>query len=310
MSLKFQNYNSQKIHNNKKYFDENIRSLTLRQVRWMQEHLASSENVSFLNMGSNDLYEELIGQLVRRENFKDLVTDAYSKMSYSLIPEMHFGWLINNLRGQIFTLIILYSENNYKYFDKNINNLMNGIYQFFDNKNSKDNKDHVDSKTLFLNNIEKIWFSIFNNENYSKWLSENDKDHIKWVKDYLLKTGVCNNIIHDGVSHKDIRSHVLASLDLIDYPRSNLAVNSYITFTSSDRKEIFIDKMKRAWSQQKYRDAGKTKKPYHLPLTKQTHDRLEKMAKIKGLSQTAMLDILINSEYQLRFIDIDGNELY
>lgn len=307
MSLKFKNENSQKMFNDKKYFDENIRSLTLRQIRWMQKYLASSKNTSFLSMGSNDPYEELIYQLSRQEDFKNLVTDAYLKMSYNLVPEQHFAWLINNLRGQIFTLNVLFKDNNYDYFDKNINNLMNGIYQFFDNK---ENKDNVESKILFLNDIEKRWFIVFNNENYSNWLSESDKDHIKWVKDYLLKAGVCNNLIHDGASHKDIRSHVLASLDIIDYPVSNLGINNFINFKSSDRKEIIIDKMKRAWSQQKYRDAGKTKKAYHLPLTKQTHNRLEKMAKIKGLSQTAMLDILINSEYQLRFLDRDGNELY
>ena len=75
-------------------------------------------------------------------------------------------------------------------------------------------------------------------------------------------------------------------------------------------RNLFIDKMKRAWSQKKYRNAGKTKQPYHLPLTKHTKARLEKMAKVKGLSETALLDILINSEYQLKFLDVDGSELY
>ena len=81
-------------------------------------------------------------------------------------------------------------------------------------------------------------------------------------------------------------------------------------YVPSPERTLFVDKMKRAWSQQKYRDAGKTKKPYHLPLTKNTKDRLEKMAQVKGLSETAMLDILINRSYEMEYVDIDGKDLY
>lgn len=106
------------------------------------------------------------------------------------------------------------------------------------------------------------------------------------------------------------RAANLASLDLIDIDNYRVVIDKGFVPRETANKELVIDKMKRAWSQQKYRNAGKTKKPYHLPLTKKTRARLEKMAKVQGLSETAMLDILINRLYELDYIDVDGKDLY
>ena len=307
MSINYSSEMHQRRFDNKVYFDKNVRSLTKREVIWMQEYLASNKNIRFSSVGSTNRHEELIGQLSRDDNFRDYFEESYTEMMYKIIPDKEFNWLKNNLRGQIFALNILFFEKVYRYFDMNNKDLIDEIYRFFDNKI---NNDNADNKINFLNKIERIWFSISKKDNYSKWINESNKEHIEWTRDYLKKAGIYNELIRDRVSLKEIRSHILASLDLIDYPVFNEAKNSYINHVSTDRKERIIDKMKRAWSQQKYRDAGKTKKSYHLPLTIQTHARLEKMAKVNSLSQTAMLDILINSEYNLKFLDIDGNEIY
>ena len=307
MSLRFNNEKSQVRFSNKIYFDKNIRFLTERQVKWMQTYLAYKVNVSFSSNGSSDRHEELMNQLSRHENFKDYVSDAYSEMTYKLVPEQNFEWLVDNLRSQIFVLNILSKEKGYIYFDINSNNLMEEIYSFFDNK---DNTNNLESKMLLLNDMQKRWSSIIRSENYSKWLVESDVSHIEWTKDYLKKAGIYNNSVRNDKFPKETRNHILASLDLIDHPVSEIMNDNYINYRSSDRKEIIIDKMKRAWSQQKYRSAGKTKKAYHLPLTKKTKAKLEKMAQVQGLSETAMLDILIDRFYDLDYVDVDGKELY
>jgi len=307
MTLKFDNNYSQIVYNNKSYFDKSIRSLTERQVKWMQIYLASKVNVSFSSNGSSDRHEELIKQLSRHKNFKDYVYHASLEMNNNLIPENNFEWLIDNLRGQIFILNILNKEKSYIYFDINNNNLMEEVYRFFD---SKDNTNSLESKLFLLSDIQKRWYFIIKSESYSKWLVESDILHIEWTKDYLKKAGIYNNLVRSDKSPKETRSHILASLDLIDHPVSEIMNDNYINYRLSDRKEIIIDKMKRAWSQQKYRSAGKTKKAYHLPLTKKTKAKLEKMAQVHGLSETAMLDILINRFYELDYVDVDGKELY
>ena len=288
------------------YFDKHIRSLSERQVTWIQSYL-TKENASFIHIGSTGRHEELIRQLRRHEDFRDLVDESYLAMTKNFVSERHFEWLIDNLRGQIFVLNVLYLEHNYHSFDRSSSNLMGEIYLFFDNKNSI---THVDNKISLLNNMEQRWRIVFEKENYSKWLNEKNIEQIEWTREYLKKDGKYNDLVKNIFSEKEIRDVILASLDLIDYPDFNEYKNNYISHISSDRKERIIDKMKRAWSQQKYRDAGKTKKAYHLPLTKKTKAKLEKMAQVQGLSETAMLDILINRFYELDYVDVDGKELY
>lgn len=306
MSLYSNNPDTQRRFSNDAYFEKNIRSLSERQIKWIQSYL-TKENISFIDIGSPNRHEELIRQLCRYENFKDLIDESYSAMSKNLVPERNFKWLIDNLRGQIFALNILYSEHRYNSFDQSSSNLMSEIYLFFDNKN---NIAHIEYKINLLDNMEQRWHIVFEKDNYSKWLDVNNKEQIEWTRDYLKKYRMYINLIRDRVSHKEIRSISLASLDLIDYPAFNEIKSSYIRHISTDRKERIIDKMKRAWSQQKYRNAGKTKKPYHLPLTKKTEGRLAKMAQVQGLSETAMLDILINRFYELEYVDVDGRDLY
>lgn len=303
MALYYNHRDSQIKYDNRSYFDKNIRSLSERQVRWLQEYLASKKSVSFSNIGATDRHQALINALAHHENFRELVNESYSKMSHSLIPEVHFKWVSDSLRAQIFALHILSSEYRYN-FDQNSHDLMNELYYFFDDKN---NTSHIDNKMILLNNIKKRWYVVFEKDNYSKWLAETNEEQIEWTRDYLRKDGRYNYLGRNTSLHEEIRSHILAALDIVDYPINDKEIENYV---QSDRKERIIDKMKRAWSQQKYRSAGKTKKAYHLPLTKKTKAKLEKMAKVQGLSETAMLDILINRFYELDYVDVDGQELY
>ena len=148
------------------------------------------------------------------------------------------------------------------------------------------------------------------NSNYDKWLNDNEERQLKWAANYLVEKKLIVNVSNLENSKVELKAIVLSSLDLIDYPSRIEVRDKNYSYKMSANKEIIIDKMKRAWSQQKYRDAGKTKKPYHLPLTKNTKARLKKMAQVQGLSETAMLDILINRFYELDYVDVDGKDLY
>lgn len=297
----------QVIQENRLYFNKNFNSLSERQVIWVQEYLVAKGEVRFIHVGSTDRYEELIGQLVSDENCKELMHEAYQAMSYSLVPDESFVWLTDNLRAQIFTLNILAMEYDYNDFNKNNNKLLEEVYLFFDRK---DNKDSVSNKIMLLEDMHQRWHEVYKKDNYSKWLKKYDKNQIEWAQDYLKKLGKANNVVKDREPIEEIRIFILATLDLIDYPAYNKERNAYSSYILSDRKERVIDKMKRAWSQQKYRDAGKTKKPYHLPLTKNTKSRLAKMAQVQGLSETAMLETLINRSYELDYVNADGKDLY
>ncbi|MDN6275298.1 MAG: hypothetical protein L0J53_02475, partial [Psychrobacter sp.] len=160
----------------------------------------------------------------------------------------------------------------------------------------------VDYKRGVTEAIKDAWHILESNDNYSKWLKTADLD---WVYNYLVERDLYQYDLEKYVGNNNRELRLLASLDAID-----IKLEQGQSYTHSPNKTIIIDKMKRAWSQQKYRDAGKTKKPYHLPLTKKTKARLKKMAQVQGLSETAMLDIVINRFYELDYVDVDGKDLY
>jgi len=75
-------------------------------------------------------------------------------------------------------------------------------------------------------------------------------------------------------------------------------------------KSQFIERMRKSWSQQKFRDAGKTKTKHHLPLTKQAKRNLKKLALFKNKSESEILEELINESYLLEMCDDEGKALY
>ena len=100
-------------------------------------------------------------------------------------------------------------------------------------------------------------------------------------------------------------TQIKASIDAMDILNS-----SNITLEMSSEKLLFLDKIRRAWSQKSFRDAGKTKTQYHLPLTKVAKARLDKMSALCNKSQAATLNDLINEAYLKKYIDEEGKDKY
>lgn len=295
------------IIDNKEYFDEHIRSLSERQVYWLQVYFTKKVGISFLSTRSNNLHEELINQLAKLKDFKKVTYEACMEMSHTLVPDEYFQQIKKSLRVQVFFLKVLIDEHNYNIDKVDTKNTISAIYYYFDRK---ENNQKLESKKILIDDVVLRYKDIISDENYTKWLSSHEVEGLFWTYKYLNSRNLIVKINNNIDSNEELKDIMLASLDLIDYPSRIEIRDKNYSYKMSANKEIIIDKMKRAWSQQKYRDAGKTKKPYHLPLTKKTKARLEKMAQVQGLSETAMLDILINRFYELDYVDVDGKDLY
>lgn len=305
MAVNFRDPIDQRIYDNRHFFDKKVKSLTDREVKWVQSYLYGKWNVNFYSLGSNSPHEKFIRRLAEQEDFREVFYNAYNKMQYKLLPEEYFEWIKNNIRAQIFILEILSKKNNYYTNDIYGKNYIYAIYNFFDYNDNRLYKNRI-----ILDGIKKLWLTVRSVEKYSEWLKENDFKKISWANNYLSEKGLLIKSANNFTSIKEKREKILVSLDLIDIDAFQAVIDKESIFEEIANKTIIIDKMKRAWSQQKYRDAGKTKKPYHLPLTKKTKARLEKMAQVQGLSETAMLDILVNRFYELDYVDVDGKDLY
>lgn len=305
-----------RLRGNTVFFDKNIRSLSFREVVFLRNYFEEERLLQFkniVNASQVDLKESLIRSLSQYKDFETLTQTALSDMASQLVPQDRFKWLVNDIRAQAFVLGVADKEKLILGTPRGFSeDLMAEIYKLFDGQALRDSFFSVEKKLGVLNEIYVSWQKALEFDNYTKWLELGDEKKIAWTRNYLRSKGVYMTMNINPLDTKKVRAVLLASIDLMELhininsqgPRPRPRPDIYFS------RNLFIDKMKRAWSQKKYRNAGKTKQPYHLPLTKHTKARLEKMAKVKGLSETALLDILINSEYQLKFLDVDGSELY
>lgn len=304
-----------KYSEKKEYFKKVFKSLSQREIKYIQSFLRENAGDRFVIKSDINLKDSLTRKLLDVSDAKELVEAGLSDMPLNLIAEKHFKWLENNLRAQLFTMDILGKMTPPRYIQlEGINDdLMEKIQWYFDSIPSSRNV-HVDRKIEILNSIASLWINIERLNSCSKWLKPRDIKQMEWTENYLKSKGVLirNNL--DPVNYESKRALILASIDIMNAGLGAILLLGVGDLKKASRRshheELFTDKMKRAWSQQKYRDAGKTKKLYHLPLTKETKLRLEKMAKAKYLSETAMLDILINRFYDLDCLDVDGKDLY
>lgn len=202
--------------------------------------------------------------------------------------------LINN------TINLGYSRNNL-----NILGFYNPPYQnisFFSNDLYLAFTYHIDvlslapaEKIKIIDNIRISWEQIINNPNPTKWLQKEDEMQLEWCWDYLQKHNK-NMSIFLPYFESDLYNKILILIDKLN-------------FSHPSEKKVFLDTMRKTWSQRKFRASNKTKKPYHLPLTKMTHSKLEDLAKLKNISKEEVIEQLVLKEYS-NFTDQNGKFKY
>ncbi|QHH98854.1 hypothetical protein [Acinetobacter dispersus] len=150
-------------------------------------------------------------------------------------------------------------------------------------------------KIKLIDTIRKNWEQTINNLNLKKWLQKEDEMQIEWCWHYLHKHNK-NMSIFLPYFESDLYNKVLILIDKLN-------------FSHPSEKKIFLDTMRKTWSQKKFRESNKTKKPYHLPLTKMTHSKLEDLAKLKNISKEEVIEQLVMKEYS-NFTDQNGKFKY
>lgn len=131
-----------------------------------------------------------------------------------------------------------------------------------------------------------------------KWIDFSNTNQTEWAIKYLQsKYRLISFFTVDTIHSYDPSLIISTSLDC------------YKAFLY-DEKSQFIERMRKSWSQQKFRDAGKTKTKHHLPLTKQAKRNLKKLALFKNKSESEILEELINESYLLEMCDDEGKALY
>lgn len=148
-------------------------------------------------------------------------------------------------------------------------------------------------KQQWLNDQKLGWGKhIAHDKRYVKWLSKTDgksrkepfdQDLLEWALGYLN-------------SHDKILNVPQATTIEETYAIVASTIDGISSAPHAPEKTLFIETMKKAWSQKKYRASGKTKKPYHLPLTVKAKSNLDWLEVQTGYRASDILGALINHE--------------
>ncbi len=134
--------------------------------------------------------------------------------------------------------------------------------------------------------LQAKWNEIHTNKVVINWLEDNNPRHWNWAWSYL------QNITQRPLeqawqpkSDEEKRAAIIATIDLSD---------------NVDRKALVIDKMKKAWSQKKFREKSTGKKPYSISMTLNTKQKLNALAEEKGMKINDMVEYLVQNEFSKR----------
>ncbi|WP_180085322.1 hypothetical protein [Acinetobacter sp. YH12145] len=249
-----------------------------RLIYWMIFDLNRIQNLQYPNnaptfsINNDALYSDLIKYI---DNQKSFITNIkpYYLINKTANNSYYLSWINTNphIQNQNYDYQTLIR--NYDLFEICIVSKANIIQSSF-----------ADFKTLK------------STDNEISWIKTDEKAQQAWIIKYLINKKFYNPYIfeYSKVSYYD---QILITLD-ITYPSRTI------------QRTAFIEKMKKAWTQQKYRDAGKLKIKYHLPLTKSCKEKLKKISELMNVSENKLLENLINEKYNSIATDENGKFMY
>lgn len=130
--------------------------------------------------------------------------------------------------------------------------------------------------------------------NLNKYI--NNSVFLEWAQEYIQNK--FNITYINNIHSRDYKKiGLLHYFDMMFYKDQSLYI-------------IQMNALKKAWQQKQFRDQGKTKKEYHLPLTKQAKKELSMLAMLKNISENSMLEELIHQAYRDNICDENGKSRY
>ncbi|KJV39722.1 hypothetical protein [Acinetobacter brisouii] len=237
------------------------------------------------------------------------LSNLQSMIEANIIEDHHFDFLDKENKRQIiyfdnwirskFTLLIdinlpeIFKDNLYIQTVTNFNS----IYQ-------QHGLNKISQDIQLLSMFKYDWNQLVLDKKSISWLDPNNEIQIEWAYQYIQNK---KPISFFGLAlPQKVGKHV-DPMDLYTYVINGVDA---LSLEAVEKKQLFLNKMRSSWSQKKFREEGKTKKPYHLPLTKEAHKQLEFLSKILNKPTSQVLESMIRDKYQEYSDQKTGKNLY
>lgn len=158
----------------------------------------------------------------------------------------------------------------------------------------------IEEKLKYLETLKLDWQAVQTPSKMISWIDPRNTKQISWAIEYLRKK---NDLVTTTAIPLDLSENLDKYITLI------ITFDNYV-FSNNDARTLFFEKMKKSWSQQKFRAEGKTKKNYHLPLTKNSKDKLEKLSELMNMKENQVLEELIDEKFHNIATDQKGKFKY
>lgn len=272
------------------YLLKNIRSASLKNLRG--ETL--EERVIKLN-------EELHNLILKNRAPKNFATQMRSAFKGTQLPFQHFRWIDKKderlcnwlwcylkrvtsqteLEGTAEENLLLLSAKAFQIErESTADRQMDILDSFYHGEATASQQQEI------LERLKAKWHEIRQDVSVTNWLEDTNPTHWSWAWSYL-QNNTQRPLDQAWLPSNDTekKAAIVATLDLSD----NL-----------DRKALVIDKMKKAWSQKKFREKSSGKKPYSISMTLNTKQKLNAMAEEKGMKINEMVEYLVQNEFKKR----------
>jgi len=138
-------------------------------------------------------------------------------------------------------------------------------------------------KLQWLANAKDRWVQSATPESLTKWINLDDETQLKWALNYLTDRGKAR--------------YRFSPLDNRDYYAAVLSTLDHISRENPDSAALLIIRMKRNWSQKKWRDFNNSKITCQISLNRDAKKMLDKLARKSGVTLSELVERQIRDAF-------------
>ncbi|HFG1777440.1 TPA: CopG family transcriptional regulator [Vibrio cholerae] len=137
-----------------------------------------------------------------------------------------------------------------------------------------------------MDTLKAEWSKALKNNNHD-WIDKENTYQINWIIEYFKKSNIEPWFINNN---QDLYFKYYLCVVLIDLWQQD----DFIEKIGS--KDYFLEKMKRSWSQQKYRLSVKDKKSINLRVDKEIEKKINKLCSDSKLTKSQLIELLLKNK--------------
>ncbi|ELR66131.1 hypothetical protein C942_00317 [Photobacterium marinum] len=143
----------------------------------------------------------------------------------------------------------------------------------------------IEERKIIAKDLLREWEYILNKKGLESLIDRYNEKQCEWALSYLKEIRTTNHSrrLFKSINNKEKYFSAIALFDLINDDRD---------------KELILMKMRKAWTQYKYRSKQNGKKSYSISMSKTTKSKLDKIVEHTNSKICDTIERLINDEYE------------